>query len=161
MKQILENYTAYNLWANTKLIDVMKGLDTSLLDKEVKSSFPSLRKTAHHIWFAEEIWYTRLNGHSPSSLSEPGNNFSAFSDQLLARSRSFVELARGKEEDYFAQLCSYKATNGDAYTNAHWEMIMHCMSHSAYHRGQLVTILREVGLTSIPGTDMMYYFREK
>ena len=56
MKEILVNYTTYNLWANKKLLAVVQGLDVALLDKEIKSSFPSLRKTAHHIYFAEEIW---------------------------------------------------------------------------------------------------------
>jgi uncharacterized damage-inducible protein DinB len=160
MKNILETYTSYNLWANTKLLDVVKGLDISLLDKEIKSSFSSLRKTAHHIWFAEEIWHIRLHGNSPASLPEPDNDFPAFVKQLLARSQGFIDLVKARDENYFTQSCSYKAVNRDSYTNPHWEMIMHCMNHSTYHRGQIVTILREVGETTIPSTDLIAYLRE-
>jgi len=39
-------------------------------------------------------------------------------------------------------------------------MIMHCMNHSTYHRGQIITLLRELGATEIPGTDMIAYIRE-
>ena len=160
MKQILETYTNYNFWANSIIIELV-GKNSALLDKEVKSSFPSLRKTAHHIFFAEEIWHRRLHGESPPSLPEPGNDFNVFTTQLLARSQGFIDLVTHKDEKYFQTLCSYKAVNGSPYANPHWQMIMHCMNHSTYHRGQVVTMLRELGLTTLPSTDMMGYFREK
>ena len=160
MKQILETYTTYNLWANTKLTDVLKSIEPSLIDKEIKSSFPSLRKTMHHIWSAEEVWHKRLHGESPASLPQPGSDFSAFAKQLSARSRGFIDITKNKDENYLQTSCSYKDTRGNSHTNFHWQMIMHCMNHSTYHRGQLVTMLREVGVTTIPSTDMIAYFRE-
>ena len=172
MKEILENYTRYNLWANSVIMDLLKN-NSSLLDKEVKSSFPSLRKTAHHILSAEEVWHRRLHRESPASLPEPGNDFATVVKQILARSQSFIDLVTSPQpsphgeganistEKYLHTICSYKAVNGTAYSNPHWEMIMHCMNHSTYHRGQIITLLRELGLTTLPSTDMMGYFREK
>ena len=159
MKEVLTTYTAYNLWANTIILGLLKN-NSYLLDKEVKSSFPSLRKTMHHLFFAEEIWFKRLHGESPPSLPEPGNDFSAFTNLLLSRSQGFIDLTQGKDEKYFQTLCSYKAVNGTPYTNPHWEMIHHCMNHSTYHRGQVITILRDLGLTTLPSTDMISYLRE-
>lgn len=159
MKEILETYTGYNLWANKIILNLLSE-NSELLDKEVKSSFPSLRKTMHHLFFAEEIWFKRLNGESPPSLPEPGNDFNAFTKQLLARSQGFIDLVKSKDEKYFASPCPYKAVNGTPYTNPHWEMIHHCMNHSTYHRGQVITILRELGLTVLPSTDMITYIRE-
>lgn len=160
MKQVLGTYTAYNLWANTKSTATLNNIDLSLLDKEVKSSFPSLRKTAHHIWSAEEVWHRRLHGESLTSLPEPGNNFSAFTKQLATRSQSFIDLVNTKDENYFLISNSYKDTRGNSHANLHWEMIMHCMNHSTYHRGQIITLLRELGVTEIPGTDLISYIRE-
>ena len=168
---MLLTYTRYNLWANTKITELLKA-HSSLLDREVKSSFPSLRKTMHHIFFAEEIWHKRLHGESPPSLPEPGNDFTAFTKQLLARSQSFIELltsplpspkgegGSSSIEKWLQTPCSYKAVNGNPYTNPHWQMIMHCMNHSTYHRGQIITMIRELGITTIPDTDMIVYFRE-
>ena len=170
MKEILQTYTTYNLWANTIIIELLK-THSSLLDKEVKSSFTSLRKTMHHIFFAEEIWHKRLHGESPASLPEPTSDFTVFTQQLLVRSQSYVDLvasprpspqgegANNSVEKYLQTACSYKAVNGTPYTNPHWQMIMHCMNHSTYHRGQIITILRELGVTSLPTTDLMAYFR--
>ena len=158
MKEILGTYTSYNLWANKIILDLLEN-NSSLLDKEVKSSFTSLRKTAYHIWSAEEIWHKRLNGESPPSLPQPGNDFSEFSKQLSLRSQSFIDRVKEKDETHFQTLCSYKDTRGNSYSNPQWQMIMHCMNHSTYHRGQIITLLRELGLTTIPPTDLIVYIR--
>lgn len=159
MKNILLTYTSYNLWANTIITRLLSN-NSALLDKEVKSSFLSLRKTMHHVWSAEEVWYKRLNGESLASLPEPGNYFSGFATQLSTRSQSFIELVNVKDENYLTESCSYKDTRGDSHTNLNWEMIMHCMNHSTYHRGQIITLLRELGLTTLPSTDMIGYLRK-
>lgn len=159
MKDILVTYTNYNLWANKKILDLLSE-NISLIDKEVKSSFPSLRKTIHHIWFAEEIWYKRLHGESLTSLAERTNDFAAFTKNLLARSQSFIDAVKNNDEKYLQTPNTYKAIVGTPFTNPQWEMIMHCMNHSTYHRGQIVTMLREFGVTTIPATDMIVYLRE-
>ena len=38
-------------------------------------------------------------------------------------------------------------------TNPHWQMIMHCMNHSTYHRGQIITMLRELRIATIPAIE--------
>jgi uncharacterized damage-inducible protein DinB len=162
MKEILINYTSYNLWANTKLVDVLKNIEPSLLSKEIKSSFPTINKTICHIWGAEEIWYKRLNEvEQPNSI---GFNFSGETKDAIASflkmSAIFNEFISKKDDPYFQSNNTYKDLKGNTHTNSHWQMIMHCMNHSTYHRGQLVTMLREVGETKIPSTDMIGYFRE-
>jgi len=112
------------------------------------------------MWGAEEIWYKRLCGESLVYFPEPSNDFLEFTKQFSARSQSYIDLVNSKDEKYFFQPCSYKAIVGTSFTNMPWQIIMHCMNHSTYHRGQIVTILREVGVTTIPSTDMIVYFRE-
>ena len=160
MQEIILNYTSYNLWANTKITEVLKNIGTLLLDKEVKSSFPSLRKTTYHIWSAEEVWYKRLHGESPPSLPEPTNDFSEFAKLFSSRSQAFIDLVKRKDENFLTQVCAYKDTKGNPHSNMHWQMIMHCMNHSTYHRGQIITMLREVGEPKVPTTDLIAYFRE-
>src|SRR4029079_18390331 len=116
MKEILINYTNYNLWANTTLTDVLKSIDSSLLDRELKSSFPSLRKTMHHIWGGQVVWLQRLSGESLTSFPEPINDFSEFTKAFSACSQSFIDLAKEKDEKYLMQSCSYKAFVGTLYT---------------------------------------------
>lgn len=161
MKPILEIYTSYNLWANTKITDALKSISTSLIDKETASSFNTIRKTTYHIWGAEELWWRRLHGESLGKV--PAMDFTgSYNDAVkhfLSVSKQFAELVKEKDENYLQSPNTYKDTRGNSWTNKHWQMIMHCMNHSTYHRGQLVTMMRAAGVTSIPATDMIAYFR--
>ncbi len=169
MKESLLNFTGYNLWANTRIADLLKN-NSSLLDKEMKSSFSSLRKTLYHIWGAEELWWKRLHGESLSkvpAMDFPGSFDEAITN-FLSVSKNFSELVKSKDENYLQTNCNYKDTRGNSYSQPHWQMIMHCMNHSTFHRGQLITMLRELvredsfgGVTTIPATDMIVFFREK
>lgn len=162
MKSILENHTAYNLWANTRVTGLLRE-NSSLLDKEVKSSFPSLRKTLYHIWGAEELWWKRLHGESLSKV--PAMDFDGSFDEavnhFLSVSKNFAMLAVERDEKFFQLPNTYKDTRGNTWTNLHWQMIFHCTNHSTFHRGQIITMLRELGVTAIPATDMIVFYREK
>src|SRR5438876_1161828 len=96
MKELLLQYTKYNLWANTKLLGFIESAmtkDTAIIDKEIPSSFNTLRKTLYHIWGAEQVWYKRLNGESLSHLpgSDFNGNFSEFKSQFLSQSQKFID----------------------------------------------------------------------
>jgi len=38
-------------------------------------------------------------------------------------------------------------------------MVRHAVDHSTYHRGQIVTLLRQVGVTP-PNTGLIVFYRE-
>ena len=42
-----------------------------------------------------------------------------------------------------------------------YQMLLHVFNHGTYHRGQLVTILRELGVEKIPQTDFIVWSRKK
>ena len=162
MKEILLNYTQYNLWANARITDMLKNIAPTLLDKEIKSSFSSLRKTTYHIWGAEELWWKRLHGESLPKVPAMDftGNYEEAVKHFLEVSKKITFLIQEKDENYLQTLCNYKDTRGNSYIQPHWQMIMHCMNHSTFHRGQLITMLREIGETKIPATDMIVFFRE-
>src|SRR5436190_20558531 len=94
MRHLLTNYTRYNLWANTRVCDFLKSnCNDEQLDKEIVSSFPSVKKTLLHIRDAECIWLERLHGNSLSSF--PGNSFKGTTEELynglLAGSKKFLD----------------------------------------------------------------------
>lgn len=162
MKQTLQNLTSYNLWANKRMIGMLRENEPRI-DQVVKSSFPTLRKTLHHIWGAEELWYKRLHGESLPYIPawDFEGSFEEAEVRFIAVSKLIQDLITQKDEKFLMQSCSYNDTRGNAHINTHWEMIMHCMNHSTYHRGQVVTMLRETGVVKIIGTDLILYFREK
>ncbi|HUP48779.1 MAG TPA: DinB family protein [Thermoanaerobaculia bacterium] len=47
----------------------------------------------------------------------------------------------------------------EPFTNRFLDVLFHVVNHSNYHRGQLITMLRQVGAIP-PGTDLIVYRRE-
>jgi uncharacterized damage-inducible protein DinB len=155
---MIRKYTAYNLWANQQLVEWMKNADDSLFDKEIESSFPSLRQTVEHIWNAEAGWLNNIRnlawGEAPSKSFKGSVN--EMLDSWLNVSADFDSHVRKmSEEELYAEKPD---SRGDGKT-AYIDMIHHCMNHSTYHRGQLITMGRQLGLQNPPRTDFIYYIR--
>jgi len=159
MRTLLLQYTSYNTWANTRLGDVLKDLDPVLLDKEVMSSFPSLRKTVHHIWDAELIWLSRLKEQVIAWPPSAQYANPAIADFVNA-SVSFEAFIRLQDDAFLAGSTVYKNIKGDEFTNPNAGIVMHVMNHSTFHRGQLVTMLRSLGQVTIPSTDLIAFLRK-
>ena len=163
MKNIYTQYCRYNLWANEKLTAIFKDLDEEKADQFIESSFPSVKKTILHIWDAEVIWLKRLKGEMPKefpSISFEGTAIEAI-DGLLRTSQDFIDFVESKEEPFFNQTFTVQTITSGEYTQKAFDMIHHCMNHSTYHRGQLLTMARQLGLKKLPSTDMIFYLRER
>lgn len=161
LETILKDYTDYNLWANRLVVEWLKNKPSDLWTAEVPSSFPSLHKTLLHIWGAEEVWIERLEERAPGPFLTSyfdGTTEEVF-DSLLKCSEQFRDLAAGQSADYFSGTSTYVHINGREYTQNRAKMILHCMQHSTYHRGQIVTIARNLGLNDPPQTDYIAYVR--
>jgi uncharacterized damage-inducible protein DinB len=156
----LRKLYAYNDWANDRMIEVIAALSEEQFTRRIVSSYESIRDTLSHIAFAEWIWLQRWMGESPSNewMKEP--SFAAVRDRLHAvRADRNVYLA-GLRDDTIASTIQYRSTRGDQFTMLLGELLIHCANHSTYHRGQLVTMLRQVGATP-PNTDYTPFVREQ
>ncbi|MAY83092.1 MAG: hypothetical protein CMP59_03080 [Flavobacteriales bacterium] len=158
---MIENFlmmARYNLWADQRILNVIKGLDPELIDKEVASSFPTLRLTIAHIYDAEKIWISRLGGTVLSNW--PSKTLDVFElDMLLWESENTLTYVEGLNEQEMNNICTYEDLKGNSFSQTFWQILMHVFNHATYHRGQVVTILRELEVKEIPATDLIYYLR--
>jgi uncharacterized damage-inducible protein DinB len=69
-------------------------------------------------------------------------------------SRFLTTLDDGKLQE----MLSTTARTG-SYTTSYWQMIQHVVDHSSYHRRQIVTMLRQLGVTP-PSTGLMRFYRD-
>lgn len=163
LSALFRDYAAYNHWANSRLVDWLRNQPAELLDEEIASSFPSLRLTLLHIWDAQYIWYERLQGTSPAVF--PSKQYDGLAqdvfDGLLRSSEKLAQLLLGFPDEFFEGTVVYKTTAGKEHTNLATEMLLQVLQHSTYHRGQIVTMARGLGLTDPPGTDYIAYVRLK
>jgi uncharacterized damage-inducible protein DinB len=160
MKEIALKYTAYNLWANRLLVDVLLSLPDEVVEKNLKGSFGSLRATAEHIWVAEHIWLQRLlmaekvgppNENLPSNFETVCRAWLTCSEALHHFTEKIFD-DRGLLHEFH-----YYNIAGEQQKSSVWECLLHVANHGSFHRGQLVNYLRQSGVKTIPSTDFMAY----
>lgn len=163
MKLILSDYVKYNYWANKKLCDLLITLDDSILEKEIPSSFNTIKATLFHFWDAQVIWMERINGNSVKGWPSKDfkGSFSEAVDKFLKQSESYISFVENKSDEDFMQITSYQNQQGVSFENALHEILMHCMNHSTFHRGQIITMLRSAGVTNLFSTDLITYYRQR
>ncbi len=152
MKEPIQHYAAYGLWADARVIERLQRESGSLLDKHVKSSFPSLRLSIMHIRDSGHVWYRRIFG-------KPALEFSGGMDSLLELSSAFKDQVHGMEGPALLETVAYTTSSGAHYAQPRWQLLLHCFNHASYHRGQVITIMRQLDLPDVPSTDMVAYQR--
>src|SRR5437868_2304808 len=161
MKPILKQYAAYSIWANRKIFDCIYNLSDEQINREVSSSFSSIYKTVLHMLDAESIWWQRLK--LAEHIERPSDSFSGsfeeLSKKLEAQSKLWEEWVNNANENQISHVFSYQNTKKEQFKQPVYEMLMHIFNHNTYHRGQLVTMIRQLGYDKIPPTDFIVYCR--
>lgn len=160
---LLKDYAAFNRWANTQTVHWLNTKPVELMTREVPSSFPSLHQTLLHIWGAEKLWLERMRQAPPEPFlfeTFNGTTLDVF-DGILKTSEQFNAYVQGLSDGEFNEICYFRLLNGAEDKRPRHYMIHHCINHSTYHRGQIVTIARNLEMTEPPSTDFMRYIRLK
>lgn len=152
----------YNAWANTRILGAVEPLTPEAFLRDLKNSFPSVRDTLAHILGAEWIWLRRWHGESPVKLLSATDfpSLAALKDRFAAieaERRAFLE---GLTEARLTQPFHYRDTRGNAYTLPLVHSLQHVVNHGTYHRGQITTMLRQLGAQPV-STDMSRFFLDQ
>ena len=157
-EHLLKSYASYNRWANERFTEWLKQASEKQFYREVESSFNSLEKTALHLWNAEYGWLQTLKGEPWGD--PPGRDFEGSPEELfegwLNTSGNFENFVRAMSEE---ELAGDRPLGRDREPSSVEAIVLHVFNHATYHRGQLITMGRQVGLTDPPRTDYIYYIR--
>jgi uncharacterized damage-inducible protein DinB len=160
VKELLITYAKYNLWANKALLKAIQKVDAAQLEAETKSSFKSIRHTAFHIWDAEYVWLNRFKGKSLPFMTKDLPAATPI-DSFIEGAEKFVEYVESQDDSFFTGETIFTDLSGKEHSMDNAGMLMHCMNHSSFHRGQIVTMLRLLGFEGeMSRTDMIVYLRE-
>ena len=163
MKEILLQLSSFNIWANQVLLDTIEELPDEKHRMEVASSFNSLLKTVLHLWDAESIWWQRLK--LQERILRPSENFTGdMHDAVMGLSnqdRQWQEWITSAPDHVLQHVFFYQNTKKEQFKQPVYQMLIHLFNHNTYHRGQLVTLLRQVGVEKIPSTDFIIWSRKK
>lgn len=163
MKKLLLQYASYNVWANQRMVESISNLADDQINREINSSYKSIYATLLHLWDAEAIWWQRLKLQEqidvPSvqfkgSILELGNN-------LMKQSKQWKEWVDLATEAALEHEFIYRNSKKEQFKQPVNEVLIHLFNHQSYHRGQLITMFRQVGLEVVPNTDFTNFSRKK
>ncbi len=146
----------YTLWADRTCLDAVRGVDPEALTRDAGVSFGSLLGTLCHILGSQRRWLARSTGQQ-ATMDDPG--FQDLEPLAAAWSETASELefflASLTEEQLAAEI-TWVDTEGPVYTRPLWQPVCHMVNHSTYHRGQVVSLLRQLGYEP-PETDLIRF----
>ena len=143
----------------------IKELPTSLLSQEVNSSFPTLAHALSHIYAVDKMWYKVLTGTGMReafqecmynrsilhSVDEYANNFAQLSEQYSEWFRSQADLEKTILLDNpFAGIRHTRLS----------EIVLQVTNHGTYHRGNISTMLRQLGHASVMNDYALFWYQE-
>jgi uncharacterized damage-inducible protein DinB len=158
MTELLE-LLEYHRWATNLTVGAVRALTPEQFTRDLGSSFPSVRDTLVHVFSADRAWLGRLEGQSP-----PRANASDYAD--LASLLEVWEPVLQRWPVLVAslgdpgQLIDYKALAGEPFTNSLGQIVRHVVNHGTYHRGQVATMLRQLGAQAV-SSDLIGFYRER
>jgi len=151
----------YNAWAARRVFDAASSLTREQFVATIPSSYPSVRDTLVHVLWAEWIWLERWNGNSPKTVFDPQDFPGA--GALRARWEDVHEeqmaFVRSVNEELLATVMRYVNMRGETWEYELWKQMLHVVNHSSYHRGQVITMLRQLGAPP-PTTDFLVFYDE-
>jgi uncharacterized damage-inducible protein DinB len=153
----------YMLWADRLMLKAVREVRPEDLARDTGTSFGSLLGTMAHMVVAMKIWLSRFSGSPLDRVPATGDY-----PDLPSWIHGWEETASGIEaflagltDEQLAAALTWTTTGGEAtYTRPLWQPVIHLVNHATYHRGQVVSLLRQMGYEP-PKTDLVYYFIER
>lgn len=149
----------YNAWMNERLYALCAGLSDEERRRDRGAFFKSIHATLNHILWGDRAWMTRLAGKSYGDWTPIGTELYAdFAELRAARTDMDREIRAWAaaltpewlDAPYVFTSQVYKTTR----VQPAWVFVTHMFNHQTHHRGQLTTLLAQMGLdfgiTDIP-----------
>ena len=154
LKDLVTSNVEFNEWANQRYLEWLSTKPDEVLFQEIPSSCPSIFKTLKHIWEAQEFWWGVVA--ETDDVVRVWELDDITKEQLFtgleANSRNLTQYVRSLSDDGLSK--RIKVENQWLQCNlTKYEYIQQFVNHATYHRGQIVTIGRNLGLTDPPSAD--------
>lgn len=152
----------YNRWANERILGAVERLTPEQFVRDLGNSFASVRDTLAHILGAEWVWLRRWHGESPAK-GLPATEFptvASLRDRFAVVEQERRAFLGEVSEERLGQPFIYKDFAGKQHTLPLVHSLQHLVNHGSYHRGQVTTLLRQVGGTPV-STDMSRFYLDR
>lgn len=160
----LEEMLHYHVWASQIIMQRIQELPASVLHQEVNSSFPTLAHALSHMNAVDQMWYLVLTGTGmPEALQvcmpRNGETFATIEEYF----ERYDELST-QYLDWFSQQTDLEQTLllnnpfAGVRQTRFAEIILHLVNHGTYHRGNISTMLRQLGHASVMNDYSRFWY---
>ena len=155
----------YTEWANDLAMEAADELPDDALRRDVGISHKSIFGTLTHMAGAEWIWLERWHGRSPAKAEawsmwtpESCRDLATLNDRWTDVVAQRAQFIAGLDEDRLMAELPFRLLSGDPSSMRLVDQMRHVANHATMHRGQVVGMIRQVGIDP-PSTDLLFFLR--
>jgi uncharacterized damage-inducible protein DinB len=157
-KNNFELMARYNQWMNEKLYQVCAVIPDKERKKDLGAFFRSVHGTLNHLLYGDKAWMSRFVG-KPSAVTAIGEELHQDFDRLradrTALDQQILDWSHALSPHWLEAPFEY-TSNVDGKTRVlpAWALVMHMFNHQTHHRGQVTTLIKQLGhepgITDLP-----------
>lgn len=157
-RETFQELYSYNWWARDRQLEACAALTPGQFVRAVGGSFPSVRDTLAHLLAVEWLYLERWSGRFPTALpvAEEFPTLQSVRARWHEIEHDIRAFLTGLTDDRLAQPLTYTNMKGETKTFPLWKVLYHLLNHQSYHRGQVTTQLRLLGVTP-PQVDFYFW----
>lgn len=157
----------YNRWMNQRIYAICQEIPDDERRRDRGAFFRSIHGTLNHLVYSDLAFLSRFTGDPPevppigvelyADFDELARVRAALDDRLEAWSAGFTNEWLEAPHTYTSR------ADGLTRTLPSWTLIVHMFNHQAHHRGQLTTLLSQLGhdpgvtdLPAAPGVALVH-----
>ncbi len=156
--ELLAQHFEYSLWASMKVLEAAEKLPAEAVEKDRGNSFGGILGTLAHIFQADRLWWKRFNGDPYSRLGAEGETFdlAKLRAEWAPIMNAFAAWLRTQKDEQLEDNLFWRNLKGVDMTEKRYKILLHIVNHGTYHRGQVITLIKQAG-GDVVGTDLVYY----
>lgn len=164
-EQTIKTYD-YHVWANKKVFERLEELPEEVLHQELGNVFPTIYQGLVHIYQVDTVWLSGMMGNSyeqiiallgtieaktaGKSLQQILSAYWEKAEEYRVFLNSVIDLQAEKQFPH----PTFGVLNASIY-----ELIQHIANHGTYHRGNISSMLRQLGHAGA-SSDLVFYLYE-
>lgn len=161
MNGILVSLFAYKAWADTELLAALDTFDS----ERHPDTFHAMLHTLDHANVVDRIFRSHLSGTATSQFkathSEPMPSLVELREIVRSTDDWYLRFASSISAEHLKHRMHFTFTDGDQGSMSGEEMLLHVITHGAYHRGSIGQILEEAGASSPPDSLTKFLHRQE
>ncbi len=149
MKDHFKDLQQFNQWANEVVAEAIENNNVP----------PKAVELMSHIVNANILWLDRLEGRISETEVWRVYEKVKLKDVLAKSDLALMNFILDADESKFSETIDYTNSKGEVFSSVVGEILTHICVHSAYHRGQIISIIKDT-VSPIPYTDYIHYARK-